>query len=87
MEIMDYILESRLILMPVLYIIGSIITKLQVIQNKFIPLITLGFGITFSLLMGGNTIIDNIIQGVLVAGATVLTNQVIKQTRKSDDES
>lgn len=84
MDVMDYIMEGRLILIPVLYVIGYIITKTQLIKNKYIPLITLGFGILFSVLMGGNTIVDNIIQGVLVAGATVLTNQVIRQTPKEE---
>lgn len=78
MEIMDYIMEGRLILIPVLYIIGYIFSKTQLIKNKFIPLILLVIGIILSLLIGGNTIIDNIIQGILVTGATVLTNQVIK---------
>ena len=78
MEIMDYIMEGRLILIPVLYIIGYIFSKTQLIKNKFIPLILLVIGIVLSLLIGGNTIIDNIIQGILVTGATVLTNQVIK---------
>ena len=78
MEIMDYIMEGRLILIPVLYIIGYIFSKTQLIKNKFIQLILLVIGIVLSLLIGGNTIIDNIIQGILVTGATVLTNQVIK---------
>jgi len=78
MDIMGYIMESRLVLIPVLYIIGYIFTKTQLIKNKFIPLILLSIGIILSVIMGGNTIIDNIIQGILVAGATVLTDQVVK---------
>lgn len=77
-------MEGRLILIPVFYVIGYIITKTQLIKNKYIPLIVLGFGILFSVLMGGNTIVDNIIQGVLVSGATVLTNQVVKQMPKEE---
>lgn len=78
MEIMDYIMGGRLILIPVLYITGYIFTKTQLIKNKFIPLILLVIGIILSVIMGGNTVIDNIIQGILVTGATVLTNQVVK---------
>jgi len=84
MEVMDYIMESRLILIPVLYIIGYIINKTKLIKNKFIPLILLAVGIILSLLMGGNTIIANIIQGILVTGATVLTNQVITINEKEE---
>lgn len=84
MEILNYILENRLVLVPVLYIIGEFIKRTEYIKDKFIPIIILIIGILFSVLMGGDTIINNVIQGILVAGATVLGNQVIKQVGKDD---
>ncbi len=84
MDFMEYILNEKLILIPVLYIIGYFITNTALIRNKFIPIILLGLGMIFSVLMGGDTIINNIIQGVLVAGTAVLTNQVIKQSTKEE---
>lgn len=83
MEIIDYILQERLILIPVLYIIGFIIKNTELIKNKYIPLILLAFGIILSITMQGN-LVDNIIQGILVTGATVLTDQVIKQSQKEE---
>ena len=83
MEFSSYITESRTILIPVLYIIGYFIKNTNLIKNKYIPLILLVISVIMSILMGG-TLIYNIIQGVLVAGATVMTDQLIKQSRKND---
>lgn len=84
MEILNYIIENRLVLIPVLYILGEFIKRTEYIKDKLIPSILLLIGIIFSVLMGGDTIINNIIQGILVAGATVLGNQMIKQVGKED---
>lgn len=84
MEILNYILENRLVLVPVLYIIGEFIKRTEYIKDKKIPIILMLIGIIFSILMSGDTIINNVIQGILVAGATVLGNQMIKQIGKDD---
>lgn len=84
MDFLNYITENRLILIPVLYIIGYIIKNTKLIKNKYIPLILLSLGIVLSISMGGNTIVDNIIQGTLVTGATVLSDQIIIQSKRSD---
>lgn len=84
MEFANYIVETKFILIPVLYIIGTIIKNTDLIKNKFIPIIILGIAIVLSVAMGGDTIINNIIQGILVAGTTVLGNQVIKQLGKEE---
>ena len=84
MDILSYIMDNKLILIPVLYIVGYIIKNTALIKNKFIPLILLGLGMLLSVLMGGDTIVNNIIQGILVAGATVLTNEVVVKKKKTD---
>ena len=84
MDFLSYIMENKLILIPVLYIIGYIIKNTSLIKNKYIPLILLGIGIILSVFMGGDTIVNNIVQGVLVTGATVMTNQIIKQAGKDE---
>lgn len=82
MTFLNYVIENRLILVPVLYIIGEFIKKTKTIDSKWIPMILLVIGIIFSVFMNGNTIINNTIQGVLVAGVTVLGNQMVKQLGK-----
>ena len=84
MEILDYILQERLILIPVLYVLAEIFKMTELIKNKYIPIIVLFFGILLSIMLGGFTLTDNIIQGILVAGATVLTNQIVKQSQKEE---
>ena len=81
MDVSQYITQNALILIPVLYIIGMIIKHTDKISDKYIPLILLVFGIAGSMgIIGVNA--NAVIQGVLVTGATVYTNQLIKQTGK-----
>lgn len=81
MEITKYITENALILIPVLYIIGMIIKGTEKISDKYIPLILLFFGICGTIAIIGLHV-NSVIQGVLVTGATVYTNQIIKQKNK-----
>lgn len=83
MDLMNYITENALILIPVLYILGAILKGLEYIKDKYIPFILLALGIAFSVaILGFN--INAIIQGVLVTGTTVLGNQIIKQASKGE---
>ncbi|MBD8046739.1 phage holin family protein [Clostridium faecium] len=83
MEFKEFIVEQALILIPALYIIGLILKSTDKIKDWTIPWILLVIGIVASIaLMGLN--INAIIQGVLVTGATVYTNQLIKQTTKKE---
>ncbi len=95
MELMEYIKPELLVLIPVLYLIG-IAVKNSEIANKYIPLILGGVSIVLSALwtfatsdMGGSSdvvmaIFTAITQGVLIAGASVYVNQIIKQTGKDE---
>jgi len=82
MEIINFIIEEGLIMIPVLYIIGEIIKFTGVLNNKWIPLTLLIFSLLFTPLLLGGFTPDNIVQAVLVTGATVLGDQLIKQTGK-----
>ncbi|WP_346896121.1 phage holin family protein [Clostridium sp. UBA7503] len=81
MEIINYITENALILIPVLYIIGMILKGTERIKDKYIPLILLPIGIGLAIALMGFDI-NAIIQGVLVVGVSVYTNQLIKQINK-----
>ena len=84
MDFLDYIVGNKLILIPVLYIIGYIIKNTNLVRNKFIPVILLIVGVVLSVFMGGDTFINNIVQGILVTGATVMTDQMIRQSTRND---
>ncbi len=81
MEIMQYITQNALELIPVLYILGMILKNTERISDRYIPVILLAFGIAGAIaIMGLN--IESVIQGVLVTGATVYANQLVKQKGK-----
>ena len=82
MDIINFIIEEGLIMIPVLYIIGEIIKFTGVLNNKWIPLTLVVFSILFTPLLLGGFTPDNIVQAVLVTGVTVLGDQLIKQSGK-----
>lgn len=94
--IKEYIKPELLILAIVLYFLGVAIKNTEVIKDKYIPLV-LGFvGIIFSAIYVVATstiasyqdvltiIFTSIVQGILVAGASVYVNQLIKQNNKEE---
>ena len=83
MEILTYITENALILIPMLVIIGLILKKLEFIPDKYIPLILLPLGVVGAMALGGWTF-ESAIQGVLVTGAAVYGNQIVKQLRNDE---
>ena len=83
MEILNYITENALILVPVLLILGQIVKNIKVIPDKFIPLILLPFGVVGAMALGGWTV-DCAIQGVLVTGCAVYGNQIYKQLKDGE---
>ena len=84
MEFMEYITENALILIPVLYVIGMFLKALEFIKDKYNPCILLVIGIAFSVALIGLNV-NAVLQGILVAGATVLGNQLIKQYKKENE--
>ena len=95
MNFQEYIKPELLILIPVLYLIGVAVKKSN-IADKFIPWV---LGVVSVVLCGiwilANSPIDTgaqiataiftaITQGVLIAGASVYVNQLVKQTGKEE---
>ena len=95
MEAMEYIKPELLVLIPVLYFIGAAIKKSK-IANKRIPWILGGVSVALSALwiLANNfpanaadaalAIFTAFTQGVLIAGASVYANQLVKQTGKDE---
>ena len=83
MDFLNYIIDNVLILIPVLYIIGTFLKGLEIINDKYIPLILMAFSIAFSIAILGLNV-DSIIQGILITGVTVLSNQLVKQSKKDN---
>ena len=88
MDIINYIVSEALILIPALVIIGLILKKFEFIPDKYIPVILLPFGIVGAVLLGDTStlsaVVNAVIQGILVTGAAVYGNQIVKQLRKDE---
>ena len=94
--IKEYIKPELLILAIVLYFLGVAIKNTEVIKDKYIPLVLGLVGIIFSAIYVVATstiasyqdvltiIFTSIVQGILVAGASVYVNQLIKQSNKGE---
>ena len=80
MDFNKYIQEDALILVPALYIIGMILKSTPKIKDWLIPYILLVLGISGATLLLGLSV-QSVIQGILVSGAAVLANQLIKQAK------
>ena len=80
---MNYIVDNCLILIPVLYIIATILKNLEFIKDKYIPLILLPIGVALAIAIKGIDI-NSVIQGILVTGVTVYGNQIFKQINKEE---
>ena len=83
MDIVSYIVENSLILVPCLLVLGSILKGTEKVKDKYIPLILLPLGIVGAVAIGGFNV-DSIIQGILVTGAAVYCNQLFVQGKKSE---
>lgn len=84
-NLMNYIVEQALILIPVLYILGLMLKNTEKVKDWTIPwiLLTCGIGSCIAI-MGVN--IQALLQGVLVTGATVFGNQLFKQTTEKREQ-
>lgn len=80
MDFMNYIVEQSLILIPALYILGKVFKTSQ-LPDKYIPLVLLVIGVTLSMFLTGFNV-QSFVQGILVTGAAVFTDQITKQLAK-----
>lgn len=82
-DLLSYVKEYALILIPVLYVVGMILKGLGSIPDKYIPIILLIVGIGVSMGLNGLGM-DSLIQGVLATGVTVYANQLFVQAKKDE---
>ena len=83
-DLLKYVNEYALILIPFLYVVGMILKSLGSVPDRYIPVLLLLFGIASSMGLNGISI-QSLIQGVLVTGVTVYTNQLLVVQLKKDE--
>lgn len=80
-EILESFLnEGILILIPVMWIIGAML-KTSRLNSAYIPFILLALSIGYVGILTKD-VIEALTQGVIVTGITVLTHQLVAQTRE-----
>jgi len=84
MDIIKYISDEALILIPVLYVVGMMLKNTPKVKDWLIPYILLVIGILGAISILGLSV-KSVIQGILVTGATVYTNQLIKQAKNKNN--
>jgi hypothetical protein len=86
MEIINFLVEKALIIVPVLWIIGKIVKGTKKIADEFIPVILLVLGPILALALLGLTV-EAFMQGVIAAGVAVFGHQLLKQSAKKTNKS
>ncbi len=93
---MNYIKPELLVLIPVLYFIGTGLKRSEAVLDKHIPLLLGGAGVALALVwvlassdMSGmqdalQAVFAAVTQGILCAGCSVYANQLGKQHGKED---
>lgn len=84
MELLQYIVEEGLIMIPALYILGEIIKDTELLNNKWIPIVLLIISVILTPIVISGYTPDNIIQAVLITGVTVYGDQMVKQLQKGE---
>lgn len=79
MEILEFIAQEGLVMIPVLLIFGSFIKSAKFIPNEYIPFVLLSISVILTPLVLGGYSANTFVQSVLVTGVAVLGNQMYKQ--------
>ena len=79
MDMMGFIVEEALVIIPVIYVIGLFI-KSTSINDRYIPCLLWAIGVILSVVIVGG--IQGFIQGTLCAAIAVFFNQLYKQLNK-----
>lgn len=79
MDILKFLVEEALILIPALFILMEIIKRSEVIKNKrWIPVIALVISVAFVPIYLGGFSPENLLQAIFIAGAEVLGYEIFK---------
>lgn len=82
MDILQFILEEGLVMIVALWIIGYVIKKSKLVKSEWVPFLLLAISLVITPLKLGGYTIDNMVQAVLVTGASVLGHQFVVNGEK-----
>lgn len=79
MDFIQFIPQDMLVLVVALYALGMLLKKIEVVNDKYIIVFLLFFGIIMSIVMNGGISANSILLGVISVAVAVLGNQTYKQ--------
>ena len=82
MDILSYILDEGLIMIPALWFLGYIIKNTKKIDKCYIPFILLVISLTLTPLLLGGYVVENIVQAILVVAGAVLSHELVDKGEK-----
>lgn len=84
MDFIQFIPEQLLILVAAIYVLGICLKNVEIIKDRYIPVILIILSIVLSVSMQGFSA-TSIVQGMLCWGAAIGINQTGKQIKKGDE--
>lgn len=84
MDLLQYIVDEALIVIPALWVIGAILKRTPNIPDWTIAYVLLLLGVVSTVSLLGFSP-QSVVQGVLVTGAAVLGHQLVKQAVKGGE--
>lgn len=81
----EYLVQEALIVIPVLLILGYLLKNTPNVKDWLIPYALLAIGVVFAVALIGFSA-DAVIQGILVSGAAVFSNQLYKQAKYHESD-
>lgn len=85
MDILNFVLEEALIMIPVIFILTEIVKKAELIKHKYLLLVALLWSLILTPWLLGGWNAENIVQAILITGMAVLFDQGLKQFMESDE--
>lgn len=85
-ELVKYIVGEGIVMVPVLYIIGEIVKEAEMFNPRFLPLALLLISMTLTPLLMGGYSAHNVVQAILVTGASVLYYETKKESIQGGDK-
>lgn len=83
MNFSDYVTPENFVIVVALVGIGMFIKSIEIIKDKYIPIILLAVSMLYMLAVHGINA-DSFVQGVILASTAVFSNQTVKQLGKGE---
>jgi hypothetical protein len=85
MDILNFVLEEALVMIPVIFILTEIVKKAELVKSKYLLIVALLWSLILTPWLLGGWNAENIVQAILITGMAVLFDQGLKQFMEGDE--